>query len=221
MRLSNARFLALLLCSFLSFATLRAQEYTDALHTGANEYQIWSGYGLPQNPTWLGLMKDQPLSLSGFQYARVILANKSVAWKYTIDAIPLAFTPTYKLGPILTCVPITGGGSICLQSVERKTSYGGGANPFGMQFNFRRTRRLQPLLNGTGGFLYFNDPVPVAGASNFNFAFTVGTGVQWFINPSHSITFGYKFSHFSNHNLADSNPGTDSNFLYVAFSFHR
>src|ERR1041384_5047477 len=138
MRLSNARFPVLLLCSFLSFATLSAQEYTDALHTGANEYQIWSGYGLPQNPKWLGAMKDQPLSLSGFQYARVILASKSVAWKYTVDAIPLAFTPTLKMGPISTCVPLTGGGSVCLQSVVRKTAYGGGANPFGLQLNFRR-----------------------------------------------------------------------------------
>jgi hypothetical protein len=224
MRLSNTRFPALLLSSFLFFvssATLFAQEYTDALHTGANEYQIWSGYGLPQNPTWLGLTKDQPLSLSGFQYARVILASKAVAWKYTIEAIPLAFTPTQKPGGTLTCFPTTRSGSICLSSVVRKTSYGGGVNPFGMQLNFRRTRRLQPIVTSTGGFLYFSDPVPVIEASNFNFAFTVGTGVQWFITPSHSITFGYKFIHFSNHNLADANPGTDSHFLYAGFSFHR
>jgi opacity protein-like surface antigen len=216
-----------------SSAPAFSQEYTDALNTGANEYQIWSGYGLPQNPTWFGSQTGQGLSITGFQYGRVLLASNSLAWKYTIDAIPMAFTSTEGEGSI--CVPIPGTNACTVQGlVVRKTSFGAGVNPVGMQLNFRRRQRLQPMFNGALGFLYFDQPTPVlsvpdfaAGlastpaSSQFNFTFDFGGGVQWFISPNHSLTVGYRFHHLSNHNIADANPGIDSHFLYVGFSFHR
>jgi hypothetical protein len=210
-----------------------SQTYTDALRLKANEYQIWSGYGLPQNPTWFGGETGEWLSIAGFQYARVLLASDRTALKYTVDAIPFALTKTEGDGSL--CVPVPGSNACSTRAfVLRKTSFGAGLNPLGTQLNFRRTRRLQPVVNGALGFLYFERPTPAlsvpssaAGAaftpaaSQFNFTFAFGGGVQWFANPVNSITLGYRFHHFSNDNIAGANPGTDSHFLYVGFSFHR
>jgi opacity protein-like surface antigen len=202
-------------------APLCAQQYTDALREGANEYQIWAGAASGDNPGIASITVNEPLTRAGFQYSRVMLASKSLALKYTIDAIPLALTNTQEVTS--TCLPAPGSPNTlaCQSTIARKTVYGGGASPIGMQLNFRRTRRLQPIANGTAGFLYFNRETPSTGASQFNFTFTLGTGVQWFITPSHSITFGYKFHHFSNAFIANLNPAVDSHFFYAGFSFHR
>jgi len=42
---------------------------------------------------------------------------------------------------------------------------GGGAEPIGVQLNFRNHRKWQPFVNATGGFLYFTEQVPVTGSS--------------------------------------------------------
>jgi len=215
------RALCLVLLSFgACSAPACAQAFTDALREGANEYQIWAGAAPAVNPDITSITVDEPLTRAGFQYARVMLASKSLALKYTIDAVPLALTNALDAKTTCAYSPAIGN-VLCEGTASTKLSYGGGASPIGLQLNFRRMHRLQPIANGTAGFLIFNRDTPVNGASVFNFTFTLGTGVQWFVTPSRSITIGCKFHHFSNAFIADYNPAVDSYFFYAGFSFHK
>ena len=212
--------LVLLSCA-ASSAPAWAQVYTDALHEGANEYQIWAGSAPAVNPSLASITVDEPLTIAGFRYSRVMVASKSKSLQYTMDVIPAAFTNTLDTKPV--CAPVSGnpGAMLCESEAKKKSAYGFGASPIGMQLNFKRTRRLQPMVNGTAGFLFFDRQVPVSGASEFNFAFSVGGGMQWFITPSRSITFGGQFHHFSNAFITNLNPAVDSYFFYAGFSLHR
>ena len=194
---------------------------TNAEHAGGNEFTVWGGYS-PNSPKLIGVTEDRHLTMVGFGYARVLLANEVVAWKFTIDTVPL----------ILVSQPTLGGTEIAqpskvpaaLQSlISRRTTYGIGLMPVGFQLNFRPRRRFQPVFGINGGFAYFSTrDVPVPASANFNFMFSAGPGVQIFTSESRSITLGYRFHHISNADTGNPfNPGIDSNFFYAAYSFHR
>src|SRR3954469_17806678 len=50
------------------------QDFTDAFHTGGNEFQFWGGYS-PISPTWIGKTDARHLFMAGVGWRRVILAS--------------------------------------------------------------------------------------------------------------------------------------------------
>ena len=209
------------LCSLLCSAQIRNDVFTHAEHTGANEITFWAGYS-PNSPKMIGVTEDRHLTMAGFGYARVILASDTIAWKFTIDTVPL----------ILVSQPTLAGTEIAQPSripaqfrnlLGRRTTYGIGLMPVGFQFNFRRRRRFQPTAGINGGFAFFSArDVPVPRSANFNFMFSLGPGLQIFAKESRSVTLGYRFHHISNADTGNPfNPGIDSNFFYAAYSFHH
>lgn len=195
--------------------------FTRAERDGGNEFTVWGGYS-PNSPKLIGVTEDRHLTMLGFGYARVILGNELVAWKFTIDTVPL----------ILVSQPTFAGTEIAQPSrvpaqfqplLSRRTTYGIGLMPVGFQFNFRPRRRVQPIAGINGGFAFFaTRDVPVPASANFNFMFSAGPGVQIFTSESRSITLGYRFHHISNADTGNPfNPGIDSNFFYAGYSFHR
>jgi opacity protein-like surface antigen len=104
---------------------------------------------------------------------------------------------------------------------DEKWVYGVGANPVGLQMNFRRGKRLQPLWDFEGGFLYFSQRVLAAEGSQFQFTVATGPGAQFFFTPRTALTVGYRYHHMSNANISNRNPGTDTNQLYFSFSLFR
>jgi hypothetical protein len=66
-----------------------------------------------------------------------------------------------------TLVPVSPG--VFSIQETRESVYGAGAAPIGLKLNFRRQKRVQPFAAATGGFLYFSEQVPIAGAARFNF----------------------------------------------------
>jgi Lipid A 3-O-deacylase (PagL) len=195
--------------------------FTNAEHSGGNEFTVWGGYS-PNSPKLIGVTEERHLTMAGVGYARVMLASDFVAWKFTIDTVPL----------ILVSQPTIAGREIAQTSripaaftslLGRRTTYGIGLMPVGFQFNFRPRKRIQPVAGINGGFAYFSSrAVPVEASANFNFMFSAGPGVQIFTSKSRSITFGYRFHHISNADTGNPlNPGIDSNFFYAAYSFHH
>src|SRR5215468_5935594 len=168
--------------------------FTNAEHSGGNEFTVWVGYS-PNSPKLIGVTEDRHLTMAGFGYARVMLASDFVAWKFTIDTVPL----------ILVSQPTFAGTEIAQPSrapaaatslLGRRTTYGIGLMPVGFQFNFRPRKRIQPVAGINGGFAYFSArDVPVPASSNFNFMFSAGLGLQIFTSESRSMTFGYRFHH--------------------------
>lgn len=174
-----------------------------------NEFGIFAGYS-PVNVQGIGITSDRDLFLLNLQYARVLGTTENTTIKYTAGLVPVAFVNQ----PAELFQPSTGPAYV----LPSKRIYGGGVDPIGFQWNFRRQRAWQPFLNTQGGFLYFTDQVPVPESSQFNFTFSFGAGVQVF-RGTRSLTLGYKFHHISNAQTGHYNPGIDSNLFYVGWSF--
>lgn len=197
----------------LSASSSSAKSTSAGIQKRWNEFGIWGGISF-DSPTLIGKTPDARFGNVGLRYGRVLLTSKTVAFEWTIDAVPLAILSNNRF----TVVP-SGSGFIITQA--RKSVYGWGAAPIGLKFNFRRNRRVQPFGQATGGFLYFNEQVPVAGAARFNFTFDFSGGVQIVNNNRHSFTIGYKYQHISNANRATFNPGVDVQMIFAGFSVFK
>ena len=191
----------------------QGQSTDEGIHKGSNEFGVWGGISF-HAPTLIGKTPDARLGNIGLRYGRVLATTKNVAFEWTIDVIPVAVLSN----PRLTFVP-SGSGFVITQS--RKSVYAWGAAPIGLKFNFRRERRVQPFGQATGGFLYFNEDVPVAGAARFNFTYDFSGGIQ-IVNRDHkAFTIGYKYQHISNGYHSNINPGVDTQMIFFGFSVFR
>ena len=191
-----------------------AQSTSAGIQKGWNEFGFWGGVSF-HAPTLIGKTPDARFGNAGFRYGRVLAASKSVAFEWTIDAIPLAILSTRRF----TVAPNGTGGFIVTQT--RKSVYGFGASPIGLKFNFRRQQRVQPFGSANGGFLYFSEDVPVAGAARFNFTFDFDGGVQIVNSSRRAFTIGYKYQHISNGYRSSINPGVDVQMIYAGFSIFK
>jgi len=194
-----------------STSSTGTQSTAEGIQKHWNEWGIWGGISFDA-PTLIGKTPDAKFGNIGLRYGRVLLASKSVAFEWTIDAIPLALISNERL--IRTSSP-------SVFTVGRKTVYGWGIAPIGLKFNFRRNRRVQPFGQATGGLLYFSDQVPNINTSQFNFTFDFSGGVQVVNSNRRSFTIGYKYDHISNGYTGTYNPGVDLQMIFAGFSVFR
>src|SRR5438105_4862132 len=178
-----------------------------------NEFGIWGGISF-DSPTLIGKTPNSRFGNIGLRYGRVLAASKTVAFEWTIDAVPLSILSNNRF----TAVP-SGSGFVVTQT--RQSVYGFGAAPIGWKFNFRRNRRVQPFGQATGGFLYFSRQAPVDGSSRFNFTFDFSGGVQIVNSNRRSFTIGYKYQHISNGFTGTFNPGVDVQMVFAGFSIFK
>jgi hypothetical protein len=190
------------------------QQPPSAIENRRNEFGVWGAISFDA-PTWIGYSPDARFGNIGLRYGRVLAANQNLAFSWTIDAVPVAILSVKRL----TIVP-TGSGSFTVQQ-SRDRTYGAGLSPIGLKLGFRRSQMLQPFANGSAGFLYFSKQVPVAGASQFNFTFDFGGGLDIVKDGRRAISIGYKFQHISNGYTATINPGVDIQMIFVGYSIRR
>lgn len=171
---------------------------------------MWTGYS-PFSFKLKGVTEDRKLFLLNLQYARTLFATKPLTLKYTAEIVPVAL----EIQP--TQVYLINGRALVNPA---GTIYAAGASPIGFQGNFGR-KSIQPFMNGSVGFLYFNQQVPIIGSSQFNYTITIGVGAQFFRRSGRSFTLGWKYHHLSNNYQATLNPGIDSSVFYAGFSFVR
>jgi hypothetical protein len=190
------------------------QSSVDGIQKHDNEWGIWGGISF-DSPTLIGKTPDARFGNIGLRYGRVLAASKTVAFEWTIDAVPVSILSNTRL--VLT----SSGGGFTVFSPKRESVFGAGATPIGLKFNFRRNRKVQPFGQATGGFLYFSRQVPIDGASQFNFTFDFSGGVQVVNRNRRSFTIGYKYHHISNGNTATFNPGVDVQMIFAGFSVFR
>jgi Lipid A 3-O-deacylase (PagL) len=173
--------------------------------SGNNEFGVWAGFS-PLSPTIIGTAPDRQYAIAALRYGRVLMRRTRVTLEYTVDAVPAA---------ILLQPPNRGG--------SRSAVYGFGVSPIGWKLSFRPHARLQPFLSTSGGFVYSFEPIPIniPGATQFNFTFHFGAGLQYFSSPHRSLSAGYRLDHISNANRTNVNPGVDANVIFVGFSFWK
>jgi hypothetical protein len=192
--------------------TPASQSVSEGIQKRDNEWGIWGGIAF-DSPTLIGKTPDAKYGNIGLRYGRVLAASNTVAFEWTIDAVPLAILSTER-SILISSSPL-------VLRVSRKAVYGAGAAPIGLKFNFRRNRRVQPFGQATGGFLYFSDQVPITNASQFNFTFDFSGGVQIVNSTRRSFSIGYKYHHISNGYTATFNPGVDVQMVFAGFSVFR
>jgi Lipid A 3-O-deacylase (PagL) len=183
------------------------QSTSEGIQKRRNEFGIWGDISFDA----LGQVPDARFGNIGLRYGRVLAASKTVAFEWTIDGVPVAILANspFKLFPP---------GSPFIVDRNRKRTYGWGLSPMGLKFNFRRNRRVQPFGQATGGFLYFNEQVPVSGAARFNFTFDFSGGIQIVNSNRRAFIVGYKYQHISNGNRATFNPGVDVQMVFAGIS---
>ncbi len=187
-----------------------SDEEKTILRRATNEFGGWTGFS-PFSFVIKGTSLDRKLFLLNLQYARTLFATTPLTLKYTAEIVPAAVeiqpTQVYEVGGKPLVNP---SGSI----------YGAGASPIGFQGNFGR-KSVQPFANGSVGFLYFTQQVPIVGSSQFNYTISIGFGAQFFRRSGRSFSVGWKYFHLSNDYQAPLNPGIDSGVFYAGFSILR
>jgi hypothetical protein len=194
--------------------TWPSQSTSEGIQKRDNEWGIWGGISF-DSPTLIGKTPDARSGNIGLRYGRVLKTSKTVAFEWTIDAVPLSIISNSRL------IPVFSGNGFTVYSPRRRSVPGWGAAPIGLKFNFRRNRRVQPFGQATGGFLYFSAQVPDANTSQFNFTFDFSGGVQVVNDNRRSVTIGYKYQHISNGYTGIYNPGVDVQMIFVGFSVFR
>jgi hypothetical protein len=193
-----------------STASAAEEESGTFLQRGTNEFGGWTGFS-PFSFVIKGTSLDRKLFLLNLQYARTLFATTPLTLKYTAEIVPAAVEiqprQVYEVGGEPLVNP---SGSI----------YAAGASPIGFQGNFGR-KRVQPFANGSVGFLYFTQQVPIVGSSRFNYTISIGFGAQFFRRSGRSFSVGWKYFHLSNDYQAPLNPGIDSGVFYAGFSILR
>lgn len=198
----------------LSLASVSAQETTDDYETGKNEFSVWGGFS-PDSSTLIkgtGRVEDARFGVVAVRYARRFNNNDAVNLKYTADLIPAAFLnyPDFEIVP---------NGNAFTINETRPTRYALGVSPLGIQANFRPRKKVQPFVEATGGFLFFNKRTPNYIGTRFAFTADVGGGVEFKLKNKRAFTVGYKYFHISNGNRGLENPGFDNNLIYVGYTF--
>jgi Lipid A 3-O-deacylase (PagL) len=191
-----------------------SQSTSEGIQKRDNEWGVWGGMSF-NSPTLIGKTPDARFGNIGLRYGRVLAASKTVAFEWTIDAIPVAVLSNSR--PEVTAA----GPGFTVISLVRHSVYGSGAAPIGLKINFRRNRRVQPFGQATGGFLYFSKQAPVDNSSRFNFTFDFSGGVQVVNSNRRSFTIGYKYHHISNGYTGTFNPGVDVQMVFAGFSVFR
>lgn len=212
-----------------------------------NTFSIFSEYSNDSSHMLLGISQDRHLLNIGASYSRKLFATRFFDFRYMAELRPVVLIgdpitnylidqtspePAQLTGSVVTVqachafqasYSVNSGGVTYAgtQTVTcgRQWTYGQGLSPVGFKLNFLRRRRLQPILVGTGGYIFSTKPVPVADAGSANFTFAVGAGLEFYRSAKQSVRVEYRYNHISNAYSAETNPGIDNGVVQVGWSF--
>lgn len=188
-----------------SHITLGAPKTAKWLHANnphVHEFSIWGGYAFDSFTLW-GKTPDATFSQFGLGYNRKFLRFGDQLLEYRLEFNIYSRISYPEFEP----------------DRHRTSLSGFGITPLGLRINFMQSRRLQPFLGISGGFMFLDRPFPDDRGEKFNFTFGAGGGLEILLNAQSSISFGYKYFHLSNGETGQVNPGIDSGFFFASLSF--
>ena len=186
------------------------------LKRGDNELGGWAGVSFKATTIFEGLHEDEAADrkffLAAFRYGRTLAANDSLALQYTLDAVPIAIAT----GVIVSRTSIGG-----VTTFQRKTAYGAGVSPLGLQLDFANGSKIHPFVHANAGFLAFTKEVPIEDSGKFAFTLEGGGGVRIFTSERRAVTLGLRLHHISNGDRSGSNRGLNQFVFYAGFSVFK
>ncbi len=170
-----------------------------------------------------GESQKAPVVLFGVRYAWTTKNNPSHRLRYYMDFIPLIIV-NYRERRLIQSTPTT-----TAIVGDRKTVFGVGFTPIGLQFNWRNSKKFQPFIAGGFGLALFNKKFPDNRSplqpdkfgSRFQLMPEFGAGVEIRRSKTRSYFLGYKYHHLSNGYTAPLNVGYNTNMIYGGMYFEK
>jgi len=165
---------------------------------------------------FLGTTKGRDYHELGFRLTWQIAASHPATLEYTLDLMPLVIltdNPVYSAGPVRRS------GEQTREVSGYEAKYGIGAAPFGFKLNIVVSKQFSLFAAASGGVEAFDGRVPTYDASNFNFIFNFGGGMEFRSRSQRTLFLGYKLHHISNAGIANENPGIDTNSFYAGITW--
>lgn len=170
-----------------------------------------------------GESQKAPVVLFGVRHAWTTKNNPAHRLRYYIDINPLIIV-NYRQRRLVQTSPTT-----TATVGERKTVYGVGIVPLGLQFNWRNSKKYQPFIAGGMGVALFNEKFPDNRSTlepdrignRFQIMPEFGAGVEIRQSERKSYFIGYKYHHMSNGYTAPLNVGYNTNMVYGGMYFQR
>jgi hypothetical protein len=185
-----------------------------------NEIGFWGGSSTVHKDL-SGPSAGGNFQMGGFRFTHRMVDGKSVKLRYILDVIPVAVLNYPRELPFQNA-------SGAIETVrDRKTVYGFGIAPGGLQVNFRNRKRYQPFIGGGVGLMYFTQVTPdfrtplqprQTGAK-INYTADFGAGLEIGLKNNRNFFIGYKYHHLSNLYTGNINVGFNSNFVYAGMNF--
>lgn len=242
--------LAFLFLSALHGRGLAQTASEKPFYSRANTFGVFAAYSNDSSHMLLGYAERRKLLSLGAAYDRRLWIGQIANWQYSAEILPVALesdpvswyvnvqtSPTEKTfaakgETLISCAPIrttydyqvegiTYAGTTLTYCRGRQWTVGQAISPVGMQLSFLPRRKLQPLIEGHGGYMYTTRPIPVDYAGSFNFMFDFGAGVEWFQSRTRSFQLEYRYHHLSNADTAEENPGIDNGLFQLRYAFGR
>jgi hypothetical protein len=170
-----------------------------------------------------GESQKAPVVLFGIRHAWTTKNNSSHRLRYYMDLNPLIIV-NYRQRRLIQTSPTT-----TAIVGDRKTVFGVGFVPLGLQFNWRNSKKIQPFIAGGMGVALFNKKFPDNRSAlepdrignRFQIMPEFGAGVEIRNSENKSYFIGYKYHHMSNGYTAPLNVGYNTNMLYFGTYLQR
>lgn len=242
---------AILVISFFPSAAQAQSGHPKRDYSRVNSFGLIAAYSNDSSHILLGDAEQRKLLEFGGSYNRRLWLGRQVSWQYSaeflpvvLESDPLSLFVDAQTSPTVTTTLVSGNppvscsafiehysfpgsngetysGTAMLSCHGRRWTVGEAMSPVGIQWNFRPAHKLQPFLDGHGGYMYSAKHIPVDSAGSFNFTFDVGAGLELYRTRTRSVRLEYRYHHISNDNTATSNPGIDNGLIQVTYSFGR
>lgn len=196
--------LAFLGLATLSFTGASFAQTEPAPYARKNSFGLLAAYANDSSHILLGDAEKRKLFDIGASYSRKLLLTRFGELQYDAELLPVALEGdpmeaqiTHETSPknititeieptsMASCRPITQSFSFTIQGVTyaqtltiyckgRIWTIGESMSPVGFQWNFLPHRRIQPLIEAHGGYMYSTKAIPTIDAGSFNFTFDMG-----------------------------------------------
>src|SRR6266446_1717565 len=169
----------------------------------------------------LGGVPDGQLLISSFSVTRCFLHWKRFRASYFGEALPLVIaTRVPKVRPEWFYNQGHTDSTFVLYPMGKGPDFGVGVAPVGLRLSFQLGSGISAFAEGNGGGVAFARAFPKPAARSLNFLGSAGAGLRIGSRGRLSYIVGYRFTHLSNANTAEENPGFNAHVFYVGITLH-
>ncbi|MCA1624393.1 MAG: acyloxyacyl hydrolase [Acidobacteria bacterium] len=210
--------------SFSPVKTRIDNEYEKQTESGSNKEWGYYAGSFTVHKDLKGESQKAPVVLFGIRHAWSMKNNPSHRFRYYMDLNPLIIV-NYRQRRLVQTSPST----TAVVNGDRKTVFGVGFVPLGLQFNWRNSKKIQPYIAGGMGVALFNKKFPDNRSAlepdeignRFQIMPEFGAGVEIRNSETKSYFIGYKYHHMSNGYTAPLNVGYNTNMVYFGMYLQR